>query len=149
MQRCGWKSVFHESLVKWKSITSTLNHLNWFRHGLKACSTVSFALPGHLLPPLCLPLFYSAPSLILSLYLSLYLLFSLFLPILSCGDEQCLRVGVQRKLICDMQKSTREKDEEKKRMKEEKYRWGRHVGKKTKGEKKYWGAMYRAADEHR
>lgn len=25
-----------ESLVKWKSITSTLNHLNWFRHGPKA-----------------------------------------------------------------------------------------------------------------
>ena len=30
----GW-SVFPESLVKWKSITSTLNYLNWFRHGPK------------------------------------------------------------------------------------------------------------------
>lgn len=40
MQRGGWKNVFPESLVKWKSITSTLNHLNWFRHGPKARSAL-------------------------------------------------------------------------------------------------------------
>lgn len=33
-----------ESLVKWKSITSTLNHLNWFRHGPKARSSLSLSL---------------------------------------------------------------------------------------------------------
>lgn len=40
MQRGGWRNVFPESLVKWKSITSTLNHLNWFRHGPKARSAL-------------------------------------------------------------------------------------------------------------
>lgn len=33
-----------ESLVKWKSITSTLNHLNWFRHGPKVWFFLSHSL---------------------------------------------------------------------------------------------------------
>lgn len=37
-KRSGPRCIFRESLVKWKSITSTLNHLNWFRHGPKARS---------------------------------------------------------------------------------------------------------------
>jgi len=38
------KRLPRESLVKWKSITSTLNHLNWFRHGPKARAFLSLSL---------------------------------------------------------------------------------------------------------